>query len=169
MSAASTAASSTEALPRGTDGASAAASTALPFPQAALPAASALTASVAAEVAAVQQRIAALEKKIDGVEARRDAHAEGTALWMEYNGELKQLRTEKEQLRDELKRKELALEHRVTAGTGEHQHNRPCAYGRGADATGWLADSLSLSVSLSLCLSLSLSHTHTHRPRQAGA
>jgi len=60
------------------------------------------------ELAAVKQRIAEVEAKIDAVEKKRDVHPEGSLLWLRYDDELKQLRTKEEQLRDELKRKEVA-------------------------------------------------------------
>ena len=62
------------------------------------------------ETEALKRRIATLEEEIDAVKARRDAHAEGNALWMRYDDELKQLRSKEEQLRDALKRKELQCE-----------------------------------------------------------
>lgn len=69
------------------------------------------------ELAAVKQQIAALEPKIDATEKRRDARSEDDPLWIRADDELKQLRAKEalllkkeEQLRDEFKRKELALD-----------------------------------------------------------
>jgi predicted nucleic acid-binding Zn-ribbon protein len=67
------------------------------------------------ELATVKQQLAALQPKIDAVEKRRDARSEDDPLWIRADDELKQLRTKEalllkkeEQVRDELKRKEMA-------------------------------------------------------------
>jgi hypothetical protein len=68
------------------------------------------------ELATVKQQLAALQPKIDAAEQRRDElRGKGDPDWKLDNDELKQLRTKEalllkkeEQVRDELKRKEMA-------------------------------------------------------------
>lgn len=115
----SVAAASRDAHPRGSDAAahSAAAAAAAAAGAAPVAAASPLPdASLAQELAAVKQRIANVETEIEEAKENRKACVPGDDLWKEYSSELKQLREKEallikkeEQLRDELKRKEIAF------------------------------------------------------------
>ncbi len=74
-------------------------------------------AALAQELCTVKQRIADVEQDIEEAKQSRKACAKGDQLWLRADDELKQLRDEKalllkkeEQLRDEFKRKELALD-----------------------------------------------------------
>lgn len=78
------------------------------------------------QLAVITRRIAAVEQEIGEVKAKRDARPEGDALWLEYNCELKQLRTKEEQLRvdlkdarDELRRKEAVSRNDDVSGAGQ--------------------------------------------------
>ncbi len=64
--------------------------------------------ALSSPVAALQRRIAALEVEIVQTKALRDAEGKGSAMWIRFDDELKQLR-------DELKRKEMQLE-RLSTG-----------------------------------------------------
>ncbi len=109
---------------RASASASVAASAASPATAAA--SSSPLLPSVEQELAAVKQQLAAMQPKIDATEKRRDQlRDKGDPDWKVDSEELKQLRTKEalllkkeEQLRDELKRKELALEHINATGPG---------------------------------------------------
>ena len=128
----SVAVASKDAHPRGSDAvahsaAAAAAAAGSAAAAALVAAASSLPdASLAQELAAVKQRIADVETEIEEAKENRKARVPGDDLWKEYSSEIKQLRDEKalllkekEQLRDELKRKELALEHINVASPGQ--------------------------------------------------
>jgi chromosome segregation ATPase len=98
-------------------------------PAAAAAAAAHPAASLAEELAAVKQRIADVQKEIEEAKENRKACVPGDDLWKEYSNEIKQLRDEKalllkkeEQLRDELKRKELEHANAARPGTSNTHH-----------------------------------------------
>ncbi len=69
------------------------------------------------ELAVVKQRITQVEGDIDRVEKqlaaaieKRDRFEDDEKKWQRYDNDVQRLAKEKEQLRDELKRKELAVE-----------------------------------------------------------
>jgi septal ring factor EnvC (AmiA/AmiB activator) len=66
------------------------------------------------ETAALTRRIADVETEIEEVKASRKACVLGNDLWLRADDELKQLRTKEEQLRDELRRKDVLLGHSST-------------------------------------------------------
>ena len=83
-------------------------------------------ATVHLHIAHVEGEIAAVEAEIIEVKQARDACLAGSELRQEHTGELQRLgrkedrlRDEKAQLRDELKRKELALEHIHAVSPGQ--------------------------------------------------
>lgn len=108
-SSASVAALSKDAL-RGSASASVASSAGLPALAASSSSSLPLLSTLERELASVKQQLADVLEEIKEAKDNRKACVPGDDLWKEYTSELKQLRTKEEQLRDELKRKEVALE-----------------------------------------------------------